>query len=401
MPEPHSAGRCPSCSGPLLPIVYGLPGPELFESAERGEVALGGCMPSAARHECRDCGWVDAAADWPDDEEYEDPLEALFGANEDYDELDDPLPSTPRRLMSRTAFDAHGVRERAERLATLPVLADALLAGIQASAGEERWLDPAERFAAIVHHAAGRVGEAVPMAERAIDRMHELFDAFGEDDGADDDERYEQVLTARLHVPVAAEVAGSAVADAVPALRHLARLALASAVHPLGTAPPLERLARGVLRMPLDGSAEPTIVAESPALWSVTLEELRMELAGVLANLVVDRRTHLTLEVRSRRNRYVQAITFDRGLHAETVADPFLPADEQLTVADHQRLLGWGWVQPEPDDEGSPNWYCDWDDPVDVHDAADQLVRTLVEIHGLDTPTDLTLGVGESVDPFG
>lgn len=30
-----------------MPIVYGLPGPDLFEAAERGEVRLGGCiMPS-------------------------------------------------------------------------------------------------------------------------------------------------------------------------------------------------------------------------------------------------------------------------------------------------------------------------------------------------------------------
>ena len=193
----------------------------------------------------------------------------------------------------------------------------------------------------------------------------------------------------------------SATADAVPAVRHLARLALAAAVDRRRPVPALERLARGVLRMPLDGMAEPTIDAESPDLWSVTVEELRMELAGILANLLVDRRTYLTLEFRSRQSRYVQAITFDQGLHAETVADAFLADDEQLTVVDHQRLLGWGWVQPEPDEEGSPNWYCDWDDPVDVHDAADLLVRTLVEVHGLDTPTDLALGVGESVDPFG
>jgi predicted kinase len=36
---------CPVCGGTLwIPIVYGLPGPDLVAAAERGEVALGGCM---------------------------------------------------------------------------------------------------------------------------------------------------------------------------------------------------------------------------------------------------------------------------------------------------------------------------------------------------------------------
>jgi hypothetical protein len=35
---------CPACGGTLVPIVYGLPGPEAAEAANRGEIALGGCM---------------------------------------------------------------------------------------------------------------------------------------------------------------------------------------------------------------------------------------------------------------------------------------------------------------------------------------------------------------------
>ena len=35
---------CPECGGKGVRIVYGLPGPELAEAAERGEVALGGCV---------------------------------------------------------------------------------------------------------------------------------------------------------------------------------------------------------------------------------------------------------------------------------------------------------------------------------------------------------------------
>ena len=41
MPKTHP---CPNCSSPSIPIVFGLPAFELFEAAERGEVALGGCV---------------------------------------------------------------------------------------------------------------------------------------------------------------------------------------------------------------------------------------------------------------------------------------------------------------------------------------------------------------------
>ena len=35
--------KCPKCGDQLVEIVYGMPGPELFEASERGEVILGGC----------------------------------------------------------------------------------------------------------------------------------------------------------------------------------------------------------------------------------------------------------------------------------------------------------------------------------------------------------------------
>jgi hypothetical protein len=43
--HPPTELRCPECrSLEVIPIVYGLPGTELTEQAERGEVALGGCI---------------------------------------------------------------------------------------------------------------------------------------------------------------------------------------------------------------------------------------------------------------------------------------------------------------------------------------------------------------------
>ena len=37
--------NCPTCkAGKLIPIVYGLPGRELMEQSDRGEIELGGCV---------------------------------------------------------------------------------------------------------------------------------------------------------------------------------------------------------------------------------------------------------------------------------------------------------------------------------------------------------------------
>jgi len=53
------ATACPKCgSRAVLPIVYGMPGPELTEESLAGKVALGGCLvfPDAPDHICQDCG---------------------------------------------------------------------------------------------------------------------------------------------------------------------------------------------------------------------------------------------------------------------------------------------------------------------------------------------------------
>ncbi len=35
--------NCPACGAGMIPVEYGLPGEELIEAAERGEVRIGGC----------------------------------------------------------------------------------------------------------------------------------------------------------------------------------------------------------------------------------------------------------------------------------------------------------------------------------------------------------------------
>ncbi len=53
---------CPRCGNPTgIRIAYGLPGSELIERAERGEIALGGCMirPDSPEWRCTNdaCGY--------------------------------------------------------------------------------------------------------------------------------------------------------------------------------------------------------------------------------------------------------------------------------------------------------------------------------------------------------
>lgn len=55
---------CPACGGKLVPIMYGLPGPEAAEASQRGEIALGGCIvsgddPQFACAACREQYYVE------------------------------------------------------------------------------------------------------------------------------------------------------------------------------------------------------------------------------------------------------------------------------------------------------------------------------------------------------
>jgi hypothetical protein len=50
-----SEASCVLCDRPVVPIVYGMPGPELFEQAERGDVVLGGCVLPIAGEPTRSC----------------------------------------------------------------------------------------------------------------------------------------------------------------------------------------------------------------------------------------------------------------------------------------------------------------------------------------------------------
>jgi len=71
----HDRQTCPTCqTDTVVPVVYGFPTDDTFEAADRGEVALGGCVIIDAPWEhrgqrelrCTTCGarsWVDAEPD--------------------------------------------------------------------------------------------------------------------------------------------------------------------------------------------------------------------------------------------------------------------------------------------------------------------------------------------------
>ena len=55
----ETSKTCPRCgSVNVLPIVYGMPNPEVREDSMAGKVALGGCVvfPEAPDRLCQNCG---------------------------------------------------------------------------------------------------------------------------------------------------------------------------------------------------------------------------------------------------------------------------------------------------------------------------------------------------------
>ena len=57
-PKDYEPARCPMCNRKLIDVIYGLPGPELIEAEDRGEVILRGCVmpPNPPHYLCKRCG---------------------------------------------------------------------------------------------------------------------------------------------------------------------------------------------------------------------------------------------------------------------------------------------------------------------------------------------------------
>ena len=73
MDEQDPGARCPRCgSTEWIPILYGLPVGEATEAAERGEIAISGCLylSDSPNVECRRCSTrYDQGTDIEDDDE--------------------------------------------------------------------------------------------------------------------------------------------------------------------------------------------------------------------------------------------------------------------------------------------------------------------------------------------
>jgi hypothetical protein len=54
----EKAPACPFCGSACVPIVYGLPGPELVAEYEAGRIVFGGCviLEETPSWHCRECG---------------------------------------------------------------------------------------------------------------------------------------------------------------------------------------------------------------------------------------------------------------------------------------------------------------------------------------------------------
>ncbi len=88
--------QCPRCKALIepMPILYGLPGPEMVLGAQAGKIRLGGCIvePESPDYVCPEC---DAALPWvrqPGDEGAEgyQPLAAMRFGVSDPPERDPP-----------------------------------------------------------------------------------------------------------------------------------------------------------------------------------------------------------------------------------------------------------------------------------------------------------------------
>ena len=71
--------NCPNCGNKMLEIVYGMPGSDIIEKVENGEIFLGGCMISECNpvYHCNNCrrSYFDNLKDYIDEEnnfEFED-----------------------------------------------------------------------------------------------------------------------------------------------------------------------------------------------------------------------------------------------------------------------------------------------------------------------------------------
>lgn len=442
---PALGDRCPECrEGRILPVVFGLVG---APQPDDPPVILGGCVVLDVDRGCPECGarWADGYEPGPDDEEevedeWEEEVDDLDDV-EDRDEQDEleraeleaaqlAFDETPeleagteagpgrrrwwpddvgepelanlhdlgddaQTLAANVVEHAVAIEHRAAALAALGLVADGLCAGLGAIGWPVGSREPAERFANAVTSGVARAGEAESVARRVAQRVSERMRALDTDsvDDETDAHVYEEILTTRMHLPIAESIVADAEADVRGALRDLART-VAGAVTLAGaadeTARELLHRALGVLRLALPADAEPRLAEDGVEVWSTGLDTLPLEIAGLVANLLADHRNFLILAIGE--GRFVQCITYETRLWCESIGDEFV--DAPLPEEERARLVELGWTPEQGDPESpSPNWSKGFDPPVAIGDAATLLARTLIDVHGLESPAELEIEV--------
>ena len=115
-------------------------------------------------------------------------------------------------------------------------------------------------------------------------------------------------------------------------------------------------------------------------------------LTETLASLAED---HFLILVRKQTNRFVQfAEQGAFGMRAEVVCNSFLKGTERLSTADTLLLglLGWNGPtsgpggSPEQDPDGSPNYFREWERPVDHSERAASAVQAMIQVLNVPHP---------------
>ena len=291
---------CPRCEVRLLPVVYGLPNWEMCEQADRGEILLGGCLIDFVDLACPNCWW-----EYKREQHFIDARDHFTS-----------LATESVELTNETIEEAEDVEDQAEGLNALVLLADGLFEAMLRAGVDGLERSAAERFVAVVHSGTDRGVEAADLARRTICRVLDLLERSDGDDPGDD-QLYEDILTAGVPRTDRRGARDDAGRDAGPALRHLARLALTVSAGDVERHEELERLARGVLRLGFAGIWGPSLESEKPEIWSVTVDGTHLESAGLLADVLVERRSGVCATHVGAKG-VVEISTSDRNLFAES-----------------------------------------------------------------------------------
>ena len=142
---------------------------------------------------------------------------------------------------------------------------------------------------------------------------------------------------------------------------------------------------------------DPTTVGKAPGtkLAAFTWAHAMREIESILSWIITNEGSYVIFEIGSRTNRYVQARgTEDGRVFIETTGDEFT-GKEPYEVNDLVHMVRLGW-RPSSIGEETPNWWREADPrwPYAQPMMAEVLVRTMIEVHGASSPSDIVIKSG-------